>query len=63
MKGKEQTAEVCLLPVAAMLGRQEYILRTVTFVERYHSGVFCRECWSFSWIRGFSLPQMKGCKK
>lgn len=41
MKGKEQTAEVCLLPVAAMLGRQEYILRTVTFVERYHSVVSC----------------------
>ena len=48
---------------ANVLGRLEHIQRTVTFVERYHSGVFYRECWSFSWIRGFSLLKMKGCKK
>ena len=29
----------------SVLGRMEHILRTVTFVESYHSGAyFCREC-------------------
>ena len=36
-----------------VLGRMEHILRTVTFVERYQSGAFCRECWSFSEIHVF----------
>ena len=41
---------------AYVLGRMEYIQRTVTFVECYHSGVdFCRECWSFSGVHGFLL--------
>ena len=39
----------------SVLGRMEYIQRTVTFVERYHSGAFCRECWSFSEIHVFLL--------
>lgn len=54
MEGKGQTAEEHLLPGQMILGRQEYLLRTVTFVERYHSGVeFCRECWTISMIHGF----------
>ena len=38
------------------------------YVECYHSGVglvlpFCRECWSFSEIRGFLLQEKKGNEK
>jgi len=55
------TAEVQLLPVAAALGRQKDILRTVTKVECYHSCVgFCRECWNFSRIHGFLFDIQKG---
>ena len=38
-EGKGQVAEEGLLPGRITLGCQENILRTVTKVERYHSGV------------------------
>ena len=56
------TAEEQRIPVSDALGCEEYILRTVTFVERYHSGVIiCRECWSFSGFAVFCWQIMKGC--
>ena len=54
VEGKGQAAEEVPLPVRFTLGRQKDFLRTVTKVERYHSGILsCRECWIYSMIHGF----------
>ena len=48
------------IPESGSLGRWKISCGLSHFVERYHSCVcgfiaFCRECWSFSGIRGFLL--------
>ena len=58
MTEKGYTAEEYAFPVRIALGRMENILRTVTFcgVLSFWCWVFvavCRECWSFSEVRGF----------
>ena len=48
----------------SVLGRMEHIQRTVTFVERYHSGfVFAVNVGDSPGFAVFCLPKMKGCKK
>ena len=57
------------VPRAYFSGPQENILRTVTFcgVLSFWCGLyvaFCRECWSFSEIRGFLfIKETKGTEK
>ena len=59
VKEKGFTAEEYAFPVRICLGRMDNILRTVTLcgVLSFWRWVlylpFCRECWSFSEIRGF----------
>ena len=61
MKEKGYTAEEYTFPVRIYLGRMENILRTVTSMWSAIIRAlgfllpFCRECWSFSEIRGFCL--------
>ena len=64
MTEKGYTAEEYAFPVRIALGRMENILRTVTLcgVLSFWCLVFvafCRECWSFSEIRGFLLEKKK----
>lgn len=63
-KGKGEPPKYPRLPGLRMLGRRRISGGLSHYVERYHSsciGVLprCRECWSFSGIRGFLLHKIR----